>query len=198
MKCEAVGDAGFVPHLTLHEAETWVLANCRELKKNVLNIDKRAIVAFAGRQRSRPTRCTPSEELVNAAYRFLSVDEWMIIVLLVGGLVDLAVIAAVPLLQAGQRLPPVRQVAADLGLAGGTVARAYRELAQAGLVEGGGRHGTLIRSGTRTLADDQSGQRALSAAADHLASIARDLGLSDDAVLAVVRNALARMAPQRA
>jgi hypothetical protein len=154
MKCEAVGDAGFVPHLTLHEAETWVLANCRELKKNVLNIDKRAIVAFAGRQRSRPTRCTPSEELVNAAYRFLSVDEWMIIVLLVGGLVDLAVIAAVPLLQAGQRLPPVRQVAADLGLAGGTVARAYRELAQAGLVEGGGRHGTLIRSGTRTLADD--------------------------------------------
>ena len=41
----------------------------------------------------------------------------------------------------GQRLPPVRQVAADLGLAGGTVARAYRELAQAGLVEGGGRHG---------------------------------------------------------
>jgi hypothetical protein len=96
MKCEAVGDAGFVPHLTLHEAETWVLANCRELKKNVLNIDKGAIVAFAGRQRSRPTRCTPSAELVNAAYRFLSVDEWMIIVLLVGGLVDLAVIAAVP------------------------------------------------------------------------------------------------------
>jgi DNA-binding transcriptional regulator YhcF (GntR family) len=52
-------------------------------------------------------------------------------------------------LQAGQRLPPVRQVAADLGLAGGTVARAYRELAQAGLVEGGGRHGTVVRSGAR-------------------------------------------------
>ena len=85
------------------------------------------------------------------------------------------------------------QPAADLGLAGGTVARAYRELAQAGLVEGGGRHGTLVRSGIRTLADDQSAQGELSAAADHLASIARGLGLSDDAVLAVVRNALARM-----
>ena len=44
----------------------------------------------------------------------------------------------------------------------------------------------------------QPGQPALCAAADHLAGIARDLGLSDDAVLAVVRNALARMTPQRA
>jgi hypothetical protein len=28
---KAVGDERFVPHLTLHEAETWVLANCRQL-----------------------------------------------------------------------------------------------------------------------------------------------------------------------
>jgi len=111
---------------------------------------------------------------------------------------QIAGLIAAGLLRAGQRLPPVRQVAADLGLAGGTVARAYRELAQAGLVEGGGRHGTLVRSGIRTLADDQFAQGKLSAAADHLASIARDLRLSDDAVLAVVRNALARAAPQRA
>jgi GntR family transcriptional regulator len=111
---------------------------------------------------------------------------------------QIAGLIATGLLQAGQRLPPVRQVAADLGLAGGTVARAHRELAQAGLVEGGGRHGTLIRSGIRTLADDRSAQGELSAAADHLARIARDLRLSDDAVLAVVRNALARTAPQRA
>ncbi len=33
-----------------------------------------------------------------------------------------------------QRLPPVRQLAADLGLANGTVARAYQELEAAGLV----------------------------------------------------------------
>lgn len=41
----------------------------------------------------------------------------------------------------GSRLPPVRQLAADLGLATGTVARAYRELEAAGLVRtrrGGG------------------------------------------------------------
>jgi DNA-binding transcriptional regulator YhcF (GntR family) len=91
----------------------------------------------------------------------------------------------------------VRQVAADLGLAGGTVARAYRELAQAGLVEGGrpARNGRPVRRAA--LADDQSGQEALSGAADHLAGLARDLGLSDDAVVAVVRNALARLTPQR-
>jgi DNA-binding transcriptional regulator YhcF (GntR family) len=41
----------------------------------------------------------------------------------------------------GERLPPLRQLAGDLGLAVGTVARAYRELETAGLVvsrRGGG------------------------------------------------------------
>jgi GntR family transcriptional regulator len=44
-------------------------------------------------------------------------------------------------LRPDQRLPPVRQLAADLGLAAGTVARTYRELESAGLVvtrRGGG------------------------------------------------------------
>ncbi|MFJ6001503.1 GntR family transcriptional regulator [Arthrobacter sp. NPDC092385] len=45
----------------------------------------------------------------------------------------------------GARLPTVRSLAADLGVATGTVARAYRELEQAGLVEGRGRRGTLVR-----------------------------------------------------
>ncbi|MCC6833081.1 MAG: GntR family transcriptional regulator [Thermoleophilia bacterium] len=45
------------------------------------------------------------------------------------------------LLRPGDRLPPVRQLAADLGLATGTVARAYRELERGGWVHsrrGGG------------------------------------------------------------
>jgi DNA-binding transcriptional regulator YhcF (GntR family) len=44
----------------------------------------------------------------------------------------------------GQRLPTIRQLAADLGLAGGTVARAYRELEHAGFILTHGRHGTRV------------------------------------------------------
>ena len=47
-------------------------------------------------------------------------------------------------LPAGTKLPPVRRLATDLGLAANTVARAYRELEQAGLVETHGRAGTVI------------------------------------------------------
>ena len=42
---------------------------------------------------------------------------------------------AVGSLAAGTRLPTVRSLAADLGIAPGTVARAYKELQQAGLLE---------------------------------------------------------------
>jgi DNA-binding transcriptional regulator YhcF (GntR family) len=44
----------------------------------------------------------------------------------------------------GTRLPPVRQLAADLGLAAGTVARAYRELERAGYVSGKRGGGTRV------------------------------------------------------
>jgi GntR family transcriptional regulator len=50
-------------------------------------------------------------------------------------------------LEPGQRLPPVRQLAADLGLAAGTVARTYRELESEGLVV------TRRGGGTRVSAD---------------------------------------------
>jgi GntR family transcriptional regulator len=44
----------------------------------------------------------------------------------------------------GARLPAIRQLANDLGLAGGTVARAYRELESDGVVSTHGRHGTVV------------------------------------------------------
>jgi len=48
-------------------------------------------------------------------------------------------------LRAGDRLPSIRQLANDLGLAGGTVARAYRELESDGIVTTHGRHGTVVQ-----------------------------------------------------
>jgi DNA-binding transcriptional regulator YhcF (GntR family) len=44
----------------------------------------------------------------------------------------------------GERLPTVRALAADLGLAPNTVAKAYRRLEEVGLVEGRGRSGTFV------------------------------------------------------
>lgn len=48
-------------------------------------------------------------------------------------------------LEPGHRLPSVRQLAGDLGLAPGTVARAYAELEAEGLIEAS-RAGTRVRS----------------------------------------------------
>ncbi len=47
-------------------------------------------------------------------------------------------------LKPNERLPPIRALATDLALSAGTVARAYRELEWAGIVEGRGRAGTFV------------------------------------------------------
>jgi DNA-binding transcriptional regulator YhcF (GntR family) len=49
-------------------------------------------------------------------------------------------------LAAGQKLPTVRALAADLGLAVNTVARAYRELEADGIINTEGRRGTFVHS----------------------------------------------------
>ena len=94
---------------------------------------------------------------------------------------DLAATGAMP---AGTKLPPVRQLATDLGLAANTVARAYRELEQAGLVETRGRAGTVITArAARTPAE------ALAAARRYTDTVRR-LGLTADTALDLVRAAL--------
>lgn len=84
----------------------------------------------------------------------------------------LAVIAAVRdgRLPAGTRLPTVRELAAELGLAVNTVARAYRELETAGVVQTLGRRGTFV-------ARTDPADAAMAAAARAYADTARSLGL---------------------
>ena len=50
-------------------------------------------------------------------------------------------------LPGGHRLPTIRQLAADLRISPGTIARAYRSLETAGLVETSRSGGTRVRSG---------------------------------------------------
>ncbi|MER7581041.1 GntR family transcriptional regulator [Kitasatospora sp. NPDC097691] len=84
-------------------------------------------------------------------------------------------------LPTGLKLPTVRALAEELGLAAGTVARAYRELEADGVVETHGRRGTLIA------AAGDSAHRLAAAAATEYAERASRLGLSHaDAVAAVV------------
>lgn len=87
-------------------------------------------------------------------------------------------------LPVGAKLPTVRQLAADLDLAVNTVARAYRQLESAGLVETRGRHGTFVAPG-RDDATDRL-HRAAVAYADQ----ATRLGIPAETALALVRAAL--------
>ena len=47
----------------------------------------------------------------------------------------------------GHQLPTIRQLAGDLDVAPGTVARAYRDLDAASITESRGRHGTFVSQG---------------------------------------------------
>ncbi|MEQ0558610.1 GntR family transcriptional regulator [Amycolatopsis sp. NEAU-NG30] len=87
----------------------------------------------------------------------------------------------------GTRLPPIRQLARDLGLAPGTVARAYRELEAAGWVATARARGTVV-----TVPPTRPDRAALlhSAAAEYAAQ-ARDLGADLGDALAAVRAAWA-------
>ncbi|WP_231925786.1 GntR family transcriptional regulator [Micromonospora echinofusca] len=87
-------------------------------------------------------------------------------------------------LAVGTRLPTVRRFAADLGLAVNTVARAYRELEAAGLLETRGRHGTFVAPGR-----DDAADRLQRMAAGYAAEAAR-LGVPPATALAMVRAAL--------
>jgi DNA-binding transcriptional regulator YhcF (GntR family) len=73
-------------------------------------------------------------------------------------------------LPAGTRLPTVRDLAAELGLAANTVARTYRELETAGILETRGRRGSFVARRDPTDA-------AMAAAARVYADAARALGV---------------------
>ena len=85
-------------------------------------------------------------------------------------------------LVAGTRLPTVRALAADLGLAVNTVAKAYRALESDGVIETRGRKGTFVAS---------SGLAGVSAEVERLAAdyalAARRAGLTAPEAVALVQ-----------
>ena len=86
----------------------------------------------------------------------------------------------------GTRLPTVRALAAELGVAPGTVARAYKELEADGVVVTEGRRGTSIAS-TPAAASREAADAAATYAAE-----ARRLGLGLDEATRLLQRAWTR------
>ena len=86
-------------------------------------------------------------------------------------------------LPVGTRLPTVRKLAEDLGLAVNTVARSYKELEADGVIETRGRHGTFVAAVT----DAQQG--AVEAAAIYVERVRR-LGIGDEEAIRHIAAAL--------
>jgi GntR family transcriptional regulator len=82
----------------------------------------------------------------------------------------------------GDRLPSIRQLANDLGIAGGTVGRAYRELEADGVVTTRGRHGTVVAGPPRRSSPPTELIDAARAYADHASRTGATL---EDALTAV-------------
>ncbi|WP_327728267.1 GntR family transcriptional regulator [Streptomyces sp. NBC_00487] len=108
---------------------------------------------------------------------------------------QLAALIVTGRLAEGDRLPTVRQLATDLGLAPGTVARAYRELEAGELIR------TRRGAGTRVAAPPTGPARPhavqLATLARDFTSSARALGADTEAILTAVRDALGPDLPSR-
>lgn len=89
----------------------------------------------------------------------------------------------------GDRLPTVRRLAGDLGIAPNTVARAYRELEIDRVLEGRGRAGTFVRAGAGQGGATSGGASAWQAAQTY-ADLSRSLGVQPTEALDLVRKAL--------
>lgn len=102
---------------------------------------------------------------------------------------QITTMAASGVLPPGSRLPAIRQLAGDLGIAAGTVARAYRELEAAGVIVTRGRHGTHIARPPALTPQQRAGQ--LHQAAVSYAHLASQLGADPEEAIRALRQAMA-------
>jgi DNA-binding transcriptional regulator YhcF (GntR family) len=98
---------------------------------------------------------------------------------------QIAHLVAVGELPAGTKLPTVRQLGIDLGLAANTVARSYRELEADGVLVTAGRRGTFVHSDTL----HEGAPAEITARAQDYAASARRAGLSVTEAVQLVEQA---------
>jgi GntR family transcriptional regulator len=95
----------------------------------------------------------------------------------------------------GDRLPPLRQLAGDLGLAVGTVARTYRELEQEGRLTSRRGGGTRVATTGRAPAADR--WHLLGGMTEDFLNHARSLGFTDEEIVATLNRLLPTYASLR-
>jgi len=103
--------------------------------------------------------------------------------------VQITNMAATGTLAPGAQLPTIRQLAADLGLAKGTVSKAYDELLRAGVVRSDGRRGTRVTDEPTHVSRAQAREQ-LNAAAQQFAVVVRQLRFEADAAHTALDRAL--------
>ena len=89
------------------------------------------------------------------------------------------------------RLPSIRQLAGDLGLAANTVARSYRELEATGVIVTRVGNGTTVAKSGATLSQAEKNRR-LRAAADAYLAAARRLGSTAEQAIDTLRQEIGR------
>lgn len=92
-------------------------------------------------------------------------------------------------LSPGVKLPAVRRLAMDLGLAPNTVARTYRELEAGGYVHTRGRNGTIVATPDLGGGADIT-ERATTLTAEYVSAMTA-LGLSRDTIVRYVQRGIA-------
>jgi GntR family transcriptional regulator len=101
---------------------------------------------------------------------------------------QIASLIAVGRLADGARLPTVRALATDLGVATGTVARAYKELEAAGLIQSRRRLGTMV---THAPADStRAADEHIQVKIADLIAASREVGITDQTLVSLLQGRL--------
>jgi DNA-binding transcriptional regulator YhcF (GntR family) len=93
-------------------------------------------------------------------------------------------------LRPGQRLPTIRKLANQLELSNGTVARAYRELEYAGIINGRGSNGSFVADNPPVEYTEDERREKLTHAAAEAVRLSQQLGASPSELLAAIDSQL--------
>ncbi len=104
--------------------------------------------------------------------------------------------AALGVLQAGEQLPTVKQLALDLTVNPNTVARAYRDLERDGVIETAPGRGSFVKGDGAVGSTKVAANDVARAAVEHAVRESKSMGLTRGELRAVIETVLDRWFPE--